>query len=59
MTELQTESAQNTIAEKSDKNGNLWTYYIFKTNDGCSYLGVKDIKRNYERAGNRRILFYL
>lgn len=39
----------NVIAEKPDKNGNIWKYYTFKTDNGV-YLGVKDEQRRYERV---------
>ena len=41
------------IAEKPDKNGNVWEYYTFKTkgySDDISYLGVKDENRGYDRV---------
>ncbi|MBQ8300649.1 MAG: hypothetical protein IJX57_01605 [Clostridia bacterium] len=38
------------IAEKPDKNGNVWTYYTFEDEDGYNYLGVKDKARGYERV---------
>ena len=38
------------IAEKSDKNGNMWKYYTFKDSSGNCYLGVKDEGRGYERV---------
>ena len=46
------------VAEKPDKNGNMWKYYTFKADvynskdkEFCdiSYLGVKDETRGYER----------
>lgn len=39
----------NVVAEKPDKNGNVWKYYTFKDNEN-SYLGVKDEARGYERV---------
>ena len=38
------------IAEKPDKNGNMWTYYIFRTANYEKYLGVRDEQRGYERV---------
>ena len=38
------------IAEKPDKNGNVWKYYTFRDNDDKTYLGVKDEARGYERV---------
>ena len=40
----------NVIAEKPDKNGNVWKYYTFKDDNNYSYLGVKDEARGYERV---------
>lgn len=40
----------NVVAEKTDKNGNVWKYYTFKDDNGYSYLGVKDEARGYERV---------
>lgn len=37
------------LAEKPDKNGNVWTYYTFKADDK-SYIGVKDNARGFERV---------
>lgn len=39
----------NVVAEKPDKNGNVWKYYTF-TDDNYTYLGVKDEARGYERV---------
>ena len=39
-----------TLAEKPDKNGNVWRYYLFETYNGDIYLGVKDIQREFERV---------
>ena len=38
------------IAEKPDKNGNVWKYYTFKDSNDKNYLGVKDEARGYERV---------
>ena len=38
------------IAEKPDKNGNVWKYYTFKDSSENCYLGVKDEARGYERV---------
>lgn len=40
------------LAEKSDKNGNVWKYYTFKAGRYGTYLGVKDEARGYERVYN-------
>lgn len=40
---------EKVVAEKPDKNGNVWKYYTFSDN-GNSYLGVKDEARGYERV---------
>lgn len=42
------QSDKNTITEKPDKTGNIWTYYTFKS-DGHDYLGIKDTQRGFER----------
>ncbi|NLB81158.1 MAG: hypothetical protein GX800_06035 [Clostridiaceae bacterium] len=38
------------ITEKPDARGNVWSYYIFKTEKNEKYLGVKDSQRGYERV---------
>ena len=38
------------IAEKPDKNDNVWKYYTFKDSNDKNYLGVKDEARGYERV---------
>lgn len=38
-----------TLAEKTDKNGNVWEYYTFKDDKDKCYLGVKDKARDFER----------
>ena len=40
------------IAEKPDKNGNVWKYYTFTDSNDKNYLGVKDEARGYERVYN-------
>ncbi len=37
------------VAEKPDKNGNVWTYYTFKDENDNSYLGIEDKTRGYDR----------
>ena len=37
------------LAEKTDAEGNVWTYYTFKADDK-SYIGVKDNARGFERV---------
>ena len=38
------------IAEKSDKNGNMWKYSTVETDDGDYYLLVEDEQRDFTRA---------
>ena len=40
----------NVIAEKPDKNGNVWEYYTFTDENDINYLAVKDKARGYERV---------
>ena len=53
MTGTQKDGTQAIFAQKADKNGNLWRYYTFETEDGKSYLGIKDESRGYERVYRR------
>lgn len=41
---------QEVIAQKPDKNGNLWKYYTFEVYNEGSYLGIEDEERGYERV---------
>ena len=43
---------KTTVAEKPDKNGNVWTYYTFIDKDNNTYLGARDEVRGYERVYN-------
>ncbi|MBP3359905.1 MAG: hypothetical protein J6N52_03555 [Clostridia bacterium] len=39
-----------TVAEKADKNGNVWRYYTFKDENEKNFLGITDEARGYERV---------
>ncbi len=41
---------EEVIAEKPDKNGNMWKYYTFEVYNEGQYLGIKDEARGYERV---------
>ncbi len=44
-----TKKNPNTVAQKADSYGNVWTYYTFEDDNGYKYLGVKDSARGYDR----------
>ena len=41
---------EKAIAEKADKNGNVWKYAIYEDYDGYYYLNAWDKKRGYSRS---------